>query len=166
MINAMFSSAQPTLLEFPNERPVFMREYSVGTYSTMAYTMGKLCTEIPLSIAQCFLQVLIIYYMVSLQGNFFVIVGSVFSTAICSASIAVLLGCLVTDPKQANEVMPLALVPQILFAGFFIRTSLIPFWLRYKSLFVNSPPPAPPASYPFLILPPHAHLSIPYLFCI
>ncbi len=44
---------------------------------------------------------------------------------------AVLLGCAVEDPKMATEFLPLLFVPQLLFAGFFVRTDLIPAWLRW-----------------------------------
>lgn len=131
MISSMFGAAQPTLLEFPFERPMFMREYSVGTYTTIAYNISKLGTEIPILIVQCFIQLLLIYFMASLRGNYFALLGAAFGTGLASSSIAVLLGSLVSDPKQAVELMPLALVPQILFAGFFIRTSQIPVWLRW-----------------------------------
>jgi hypothetical protein len=33
--------------------------------------------------------------------------------------------------KDVTELAPLLFVPQILFGGFFIRTSLIPVWLRW-----------------------------------
>lgn len=127
----MFGSAQPSLLEFPFERPMFMREYAVGTYSTVAYTLAKFCLEIPIAIAQCIVQMIIIYFMADLQGNFFALLGSTLSVGVASSSLAIFIGCLVTDPKQAIELMPMALVPQIIFAGFFTRTEQIPVWLRW-----------------------------------
>lgn len=132
MINAMFGSAQPTLLEFPNERPVFMREYSTGTYSPVTYSLGKILVEVPTLFLQALLQMVIMYYLAGLQGDFFALAGASFGTGIATSSTAALLGCLVTDPKQANEMAPLVMVPQILFAGFFIRTSQIPVWLRWS----------------------------------
>lgn len=48
-----------------------------------------------------------------------------------STAVAVLLGCAVEDPKMATEFLPLLFVPQLLFAGFFVRTELIPQWLRW-----------------------------------
>lgn len=127
----MFGSAQPSLLEFPFERPMFMREYAVGTYGTFAYTLGKFVLELPIAIAQCLVQLIIVYFMAELQGNFFVILSATFSVGVVSSAVAILLGCIVTDPKQAVEMIPVVLVPQILFAGFFIRTSMIPYWLRW-----------------------------------
>jgi ABC-type multidrug transport system ATPase subunit len=132
MINAMFGSAQPTLLEFPNERPVFMREYSTGTYSPVTYSLGKILVEAPTLLLQALLQMVIMYNLIGFRGDFFALVGASFGTGFATSSSAALLGCLVTDPKQANEMAPLIMVPQILFAGFFIRTSQIPVWMRWS----------------------------------
>lgn len=41
------------------------------------------------------------------------------------------MGALVTDVKTITELAPLLFVPQILFAGFFIRTLSIPVFLRW-----------------------------------
>jgi len=50
---------------------------------------------------------------------------------VSSTAVAVLLGCAVEDPKMATEFLPLLFVPQLLFAGFFVRTDLIPAWLQW-----------------------------------
>ena len=130
-ISAMFGSAQPTLLEFPAERPMFMREYSTGTYSVITYSMAKLSMEVPILFLQVIVQFVLVYNMIQFQGDFIILVLGAFGTGVASSSLAVLLGCLVCDVKQATEMVPLLLVPQILFAGFFIRTSLIPVFLRW-----------------------------------
>jgi hypothetical protein len=41
------------------------------------------------------------------------------------------LGCSVANVKDVTELAPLLFVPQMLFAGFFIRTSQIPVFLRW-----------------------------------
>lgn len=65
-------------------------------------------------------------YQLESQTNFAFSALSVSSTAV-----AVLLGCAVEDPKMATEFLPLLFVPQLLFAGFFVRTDLIPAWLQW-----------------------------------
>eukprot|EP00602_Paraphysomonas_sp_CaronLab_P009194 CAMPEP_0185032880 /NCGR_PEP_ID=MMETSP1103-20130426/21378_1 /TAXON_ID=36769 /ORGANISM="Paraphysomonas bandaiensis, Strain Caron Lab Isolate" /LENGTH=637 /DNA_ID=CAMNT_0027568947 /DNA_START=61 /DNA_END=1974 /DNA_ORIENTATION=- len=131
MIDGMFMQAQPALLEFPNERPMFLREYSTGTYSAAVYCLGKVCLEVPLALVQCCIQMAILYNMGHLQGDFIVLMMCSFGVGMVSASVSILVGSVVTDPKQALEIMPIILVPQILFAGFFIRTSQIPIFLRW-----------------------------------
>lgn len=57
--------------------------------------------------------------------------ASIYALAMASTALAVLLGCAVEDPKLAQEMVPILFVPQMLFAGFFVRPSLIPVWLRW-----------------------------------
>jgi hypothetical protein len=77
------------------------------------------------------LQWIIGYFMIGFQGNFILLVLTSFGLGMVSNSIAMGLGCLVPDVKDVTELAPLAYVPQILFAGFFIRTGQIPIFLRW-----------------------------------
>ena len=54
-----------------------------------------------------------------------------FGLGCASASTGVVLGCLVPDVKSVAEFGVLLFVPQLLFSGFFIRTSMIPVFLRW-----------------------------------
>ncbi len=69
--------------------------------------------------------------MLGLRGNFILIVLAAYGLGMCACSVAVMIGCMVSDVKQVNEMAPLLFVPQMLFVGFFIRTSLIPVFLRW-----------------------------------
>ena len=76
-------------------------------------------------------KLLITYFMIGLQSGFFHFLAIEYGLAMSSTAVAVLLGCTVEDPKMATEFLPLLFVPQLLFAGFFVRTDLIPIWLRW-----------------------------------
>eukprot|EP00981_Chlorochromonas_danica_P006258 scaffold1334_cov170-Ochromonas_danica.AAC.5 len=69
--------------------------------------------------------------MLDLQGSFIYIVLVAWALGMCSCSVAVMCGCLVSDVKQVTELAPLLFVPQMLFVGFFISTSKIPVFLRW-----------------------------------
>lgn len=69
--------------------------------------------------------------MVGLQSGFFRFLAIEYGLAMSSTAVAVLLGCAVEDPTIATEFLPLLFVPQLLFAGFFVRTDLIPAVLRW-----------------------------------
>ena len=69
--------------------------------------------------------------MVGLQSGFFRFLAIEYGLAMSSTAVAVLLGCAVEDPTMATEFLPLLFVPQLLFAGFFVRTDLIPVVLRW-----------------------------------
>ena len=130
-ISSMFGSAQPVMIMFPFERPMFMREYSTGTYSSWTYFITKTFLDAPLTLAQTLVQWGLIYPMVELQGNFGWIILASWGLGCASASCGMALGCAVTDVKDVTELAPLLFVPQLLFAGFFIQTSQIPVFLRW-----------------------------------
>lgn len=130
-ISAMFGSAQPIALTFPSERPLFLREYANGTYSSVPYFWSKLVTELPLSLMTAIITFCACYWLEMLQGNFMLHVLTMWLLGLAAASTALCAGCLAANAKQAVEATPAIFVPQILFAGFFIKTTQIPVWIRW-----------------------------------
>jgi hypothetical protein len=45
LLMSMFGTAQPALLAFPDERPVFLREYSTDHYSVVGYFAARFTME-------------------------------------------------------------------------------------------------------------------------
>lgn len=84
-----------------------------------------------LTFLQMFLQCVITYFMVGFRANFGIFVAGIYTLSMASTAMAVLLGSAVEDPKLAIEMLPILFVPQMLFAGFFVATDLIPVWLRW-----------------------------------
>jgi ABC-type multidrug transport system ATPase subunit/ABC-type multidrug transport system permease subunit len=130
-ISAMFASTQPVLLTFPIERKIFIREYFNGYYRVISYFIAKTLVEIPLSFFLTLLTVIIRYWLLNLQGNFWKYIGILFLLDFVAGSMALFLGCLTKNIKVAIELSPLIFVPQIMFAGFFIKITQIPLYLRW-----------------------------------
>jgi ABC-type multidrug transport system permease subunit len=131
LLMSMFGTAQPALLAFPEERPVFLREYSTNHYSVVAYFLSRLTMEAAVTAFQILVQVTISYFMIGFQSSFGILFFTIYLLAMASTAMAVLLGCAVEDPKLGQEMLPLLFVPQMLFAGFFVAPDLIPVWLRW-----------------------------------
>lgn len=131
LLMGMFGTAQPALLAFPEERPVFLREYSTNHYSVISYFLSRLLMEAFITFLQVLVSTVISYFMIGFQANFFVFLLIAYGLAMTSTALAVLLGCSVEDPKLAQEMLPILFVPQMLFAGFFVSPDLIPIWLRW-----------------------------------
>jgi ABC-type multidrug transport system ATPase subunit len=131
LISSMFGAAQPIMLQFPFERPMFLREYSTGTYGTIPYFISKVLLELPLSFAQALCQWILVYFLIGFQGSFIKLVAISFILGLASSSIAIIIGSLVANVKAVTELAPLLFVPQMLFAGFFVRTGQIPAFLRW-----------------------------------
>jgi len=131
MLMGMFGTAQPALLAFPEERPVFLREYSTNHYSVISYFLARLTMEAFITFIQLLVICLITFFMIGFQSSFFMFLFIAYALAMTSTALAVLLGCSVEDPKLAQEMLPILFVPQMLFAGFFVSPELIPAWLRW-----------------------------------
>lgn len=133
-INCMFGSVQPAILTFPSERPVFLREYASNMYGVIPYFLSKTISELVLLVIQIHLCLLISYFGMGFHGIFHVHFLAFFLVGLASSSVGLFLGCSISDIKTAMEITPLAFVPQILFAGFFIKMEQVPVvlrWLQY-----------------------------------
>lgn len=69
-INTFMVNFFNTLIVFQLERPVFMREQSNKMYSVFAYFMAKNVAELPISLLNPFLLVLIIYFAFGFEHSF------------------------------------------------------------------------------------------------
>lgn len=128
---SMFGTALPSLVSFPQDRPVFLREYSTNHYSVVSYFLSRLSMEASITAIQVFEMTLIAYNLISFQGSWGVYYITMYTLAMASTALGVTLGCSVEDPKIALEMLPTLFIPQILFSGFFIVPDLIPVWLRW-----------------------------------
>jgi ABC-2 type transporter len=128
---SMFGTGLPTLLSFPQERPVFLREYSTDHYSVFSYFTSRLAMEAFITALQILVQAVITYFLISFRSTFWIYYLNLYALAMASTALAVLVGCSVEDPKLAPEMLPILFVPQMLFSGFFVVPELIPVWLRW-----------------------------------
>jgi len=131
VLMCMFGTAQPALLAFPEERPVFLREYSTNHYSVFSYFLSRLTMEAFITALQILVQAVITYFLIEFRSEFFLFYLNMYVLAMSSTALAVFLGCSVEDPKLGQELLPLLFVPQMLFSGFFVVPELIPVWLRW-----------------------------------
>ena len=130
-IGAMFNSAQPLLLKFPLERGIFLREYATNTYGSVPYFLSKTMVELPQSFVTCSLTWLVAYWLIGLHGPIIYYILITWLLGAACASTALLVASLAANPDVAIQMAPVILVPQIMFAGFFIKSTQIPIWLRW-----------------------------------
>jgi ABC-type multidrug transport system permease subunit len=135
----VMSSVQNVALLFPEERPVFLREVNNNMYSVSAYFFGKIISEIPASIILPSLFSLLIYwslgyntdytYNFPLFGkhfnliNIWYIAGILIVTYLAASSYGLVIGSLFADKQVAMTMIPLVVMPLMLFAGFFVSAS-------------------------------------------
>lgn len=131
LIGIMFGVAQSALISFPQDRNVFLREYSTNHYSVFPYFLSKFTVESFETMLQVLAQLIVAFFMMGFQMNFFYFFLLSFLLGTVCTSIGVLIGSSVENPNVALEFIPALIVPQLLFSGFFIQTSLIPELLRW-----------------------------------
>ena len=138
LISTMFGVAQGSLMEFPKDRPVLLREYSTNHYSVIPYFLAKFSLELVTVFMQVAIQLLVAFWLMGFKMMFLQFLALNFLLAISSTSVGVFIGSLVEDPSVAAELMPALIVPQLLFSGFFIQVELIPAFLRWAQYLVSS----------------------------
>jgi len=131
LIGTMFGAAQPLLLQFPSERPIFLREYAANMYGTIPYFLAKMVVELPVAFLTALENWAISYWIMGLSGNFFYLVIIGWAMTLTASSTALFVSCSVANAQSAQELAPLIFVPQILFTGIFVPISLVPIWLRW-----------------------------------
>ncbi|CAD8074233.1 unnamed protein product [Paramecium primaurelia] len=69
VMSSFMTALNPVIVQFPQERDVFLREENSKLYSTFAYFVGKSSIEIPFLIIFPIIQQLICYWMIDLNDQ-------------------------------------------------------------------------------------------------
>ena len=139
------------ILAFPVERALFLKEQKQSLYGVLPYFLAKVIAEFPMYAFTPICFGSIVYFGVGLNGNdiekFFLFrkTYTVLITLLVHGvgeSIGLIIGALVQQVSVAPNIGILALVPFIMFAGYFSRTQSIPRafrWVSYISVSANQP---------------------------
>ncbi|CAD8179154.1 unnamed protein product [Paramecium octaurelia] len=134
-INLTMSSLFPVVLQFATERDVFLREENSKLYTTFSYFMGKSFVEIPFCLISPIIQELILYWMIGLNSkDGGVVVIHIFVailTCLNGNSMGLMAGCAFNDIKVATSIVPLVLLPLIIFSGFFANSKQFFVWIGW-----------------------------------
>lgn len=139
-INVHGTQLNGTILSFPSERPVFMREYSNKLYSVESYFAAKNIVETPVAFICCSFFVAIVYFTSSQRIDsptyFFVFYCVYLLEAFSAQSLGYLAGAVFSDVQQAFSISNIVILIMILCSGVLISDSSMPiyiFWLKYLS---------------------------------
>ncbi len=82
------------VLLFPTERAIYLREHSLGLYSTLAFYMGRTLAEMPIHVIDGTLVAILCYFMCGFQvsaAKFFIWLGVVQVTLFTGVSLLLVL---------------------------------------------------------------------------
>ncbi|XP_033326721.2 ABC transporter expressed in trachea [Megalopta genalis] len=131
----MFTAMMPTILTFPSEMVVFVREHLNYWYSVKSYYLARTLADVPFQIVYSIAYVVIVYFMTSqpLETNRFMMYLTIcVLTALVSQSIGLVIGAAMSV-ESGVFIGPVSSVPIVLFSGFFVNFDAIPKYLKFLS---------------------------------
>ncbi|XP_043198378.1 protein white-like isoform X1 [Amphibalanus amphitrite] len=134
LTNMTFQNVFSVVNVFCLELPIFMREHGNGMYRTDVYFLAKTLAELPLYIIFPAVFVAISYFMMGLNSDvtaFFICVGIVILVANCAASFGYMTSCSSSSVNVALAITAPAIIPFMLFGGFFLNSGSVPVWLEW-----------------------------------
>lgn len=118
------------------ERPLFYRERADGCYNSLTYYISKFVEEAVLATFTATIFSLIVFFALSLQGNFFVFAFVYYLCAMCGICLAYAVAAVAPNMEAANGLLPTYVTTCMYFGGFFIIFNKIPpgwYWYSFTS---------------------------------
>uniref|UniRef100_A0A1A9ZJ12 ABC-2 type transporter transmembrane domain-containing protein n=1 Tax=Glossina pallidipes TaxID=7398 RepID=A0A1A9ZJ12_GLOPL len=133
MLFLMYTSMTVTILAFPLELPILLKENFNRWYSLKSYYLAMSIADLPFQTIFCILYVSIVYYTTSQPlewARFAMFLSTCLLIAFVAQSVGLLVGAAM-NVQNGVFLAPVMSVPFLLFSGFFVSFDAIPKYLRW-----------------------------------
>jgi len=133
MLFLMYTSMTITILSFPLEMPVLIKENFNRWYSLRSYYLAITVSDIPFQAIFCILYVTIVYFLTSQPpelSRFAMFLGACLLISFVAQSVGLVVGAAM-NVQNGVFLAPVMSVPFLLFSGFFVSFDAIPIYLRW-----------------------------------
>lgn len=133
MLFLMYTSMTITILSFPLEMPVLLKENFNRWYSLKSYYLAITVSDIPFQAIFCVIYVSIVYYFTSQPWElwrFSMFLGACLLISFVAQSVGLVVGAAM-NVQNGVFLAPVMSVPFLLFSGFFVSFDAIPVYLRW-----------------------------------
>ncbi|XP_015522902.2 ATP-binding cassette sub-family G member 1 [Neodiprion lecontei] len=133
MLFLMYTSMTITILSFPLEMPVLLKENFNRWYSLKSYYLAITVSDIPFQAIFCIIYVSIVYFMTSQPAEvmrFSMFLGACLLISFVAQSVGLVVGAAM-NVQNGVFLAPVMSVPFLLFSGFFVSFDAIPIYLRW-----------------------------------
>ncbi|XP_017798284.1 PREDICTED: ATP-binding cassette sub-family G member 4 [Habropoda laboriosa] len=133
MLFLMYTSMTITILSFPLELPVLLKENFNRWYSLKAYYLAITVSDIPFQAVFCIMYVTIVYFLTSQPTDgmrFSMFLGTCLLISFVAQSVGLVVGAAM-NVQNGVFLAPVMSVPFLLFSGFFVSFDAIPVYLRW-----------------------------------
>ncbi|KAK7601449.1 hypothetical protein V9T40_008890 [Parthenolecanium corni] len=133
MLFLMYTSMTITILSFPLEMPVLVKEHFNRWYSLRSYYLAITISDLPFQAVFCVMYASIVYYLTSQPYEMFRF-GMFISACLLISFVAQSVGLVVGAAMNVQNgvfLAPVMSVPFLLFSGFFVSFDAIPVYLRW-----------------------------------
>ncbi|XP_045447598.1 ATP-binding cassette sub-family G member 4 isoform X4 [Melitaea cinxia] len=133
MLFLMYTSMTITILSFPLEMPVLIKEHFNRWYSLRSYYLAITVSDIPFQAIFCVIYVVIVYLLTSQPLEWFrfaMFLSSCLLIAFVAQSVGLVVGAAM-NVQNGVFLAPVMSVPFLLFSGFFVSFNAIPVYLRW-----------------------------------
>ncbi len=122
---AIMNAMQMSILIFPEERAVFMREQASSLYDVLPYFLSRVLIDVPFGLGDGLVFSLIGYWTYGLSttdaSKFFIFMFGLMMATTASSAYSFFLGTIITDREVLITLVPIINIPLGLLSGWFVR---------------------------------------------